>query len=97
MTAGPSYPARFLTEQLEQASPDLMRDLLTTFVNALLSAQADWPSIIRLVGAALAEQHDEWAEGRRYLGLDVLARAQAVDTRTTVEGVTEPELQALTA
>jgi putative transposase len=42
MTAGPSIdPARFLTEQLDQASPDLMRDLLTTFVNALLSAQAD--------------------------------------------------------
>ncbi len=31
--------------------------------------------IIRLVGAALAEQHDEWAERRHYLGLDVLARA----------------------
>jgi hypothetical protein len=28
------------------------------------------------VGAVLAEQHDEWAEGRRYLGLDVLARAR---------------------
>ena len=42
MTAGPSIdPARFLNEQLAQASPDLMRDLLTTFVNALLSAQAD--------------------------------------------------------
>ena len=31
-------------------------------------------SLIRLVGAVLAEQHDEWTEGRRYLGLDVLAR-----------------------
>jgi putative transposase len=56
----------------------------------------DRTSIIRLVGAVLAEQHDECAEGRRYLGLDVLARAQAVDT-TTVEEVTEPDLQALTA
>jgi putative transposase len=27
--------------QLAQASPDLMRDMLTSFVNALLSAQAD--------------------------------------------------------
>ena len=42
MTAGPSIdPARFLSEELGQASPDLMRELLTTFVNALLSAQAD--------------------------------------------------------
>ena len=32
-------------------------------------------AIIRLVGGVLAEQTDEWAEGRRYLGLEVLARS----------------------
>ena len=36
----------------------------------------DRTSLIRLVGAVLAEQHDEWAEGRRYLGLDVLAKSR---------------------
>jgi putative transposase len=36
----------------------------------------DRASLIRLVGAVLAEQHDEWAEGRRYLGLDVLAKSR---------------------
>jgi transposase-like protein len=33
-------------------------------------------AIIRLVGGVLAEQTDEWAEGRRYLGLDVLTRSR---------------------
>lgn len=33
-------------------------------------------SIVRLVGAVLAEQTDEWAEGRRYLGLDILAKSR---------------------
>ncbi len=36
----------------------------------------DRNSAIRLIGAVLAEQHDDWAEGRRYLGLDVLARSR---------------------
>jgi hypothetical protein len=34
-------PARFLHEHLESASPDLLRHLLTTFINTLMSAEAD--------------------------------------------------------
>lgn len=46
-------------------------------------------AIVRLVGAVLAEQTDEWAEGRRYLGLDILARS-----RVNLVPDTEPEIGA---
>jgi hypothetical protein len=42
----------------------------------------------------LAEQHDEWIEGRRYLGIDVLARAQTITAHETTTGAELPELQA---
>jgi len=58
----------------------------------------DRNSIIRLVGAVLAEQHDEWAEQRRYFGLDALAAAHRVgQPDTDTEEVTGPDLHALTA
>ncbi len=42
MTVNPSIdPARLLEDQLAQASPDLLRELLGTFINTLLSAEAD--------------------------------------------------------
>jgi putative transposase len=42
MTAGSSIdPAGFLHEHLEQASPDLLRELMEGVVNRLLSADAD--------------------------------------------------------
>ncbi len=48
----------------------------------------------------LAEQHDEWAEGRRYLGLDVLKRARLTtvpEPDATPEEVTNNDVPALSA
>ena len=51
MTAPSSIdPARFLHEQLASASPDLLRSMLTTFINTLMSAEAD-----AVCGAAYGE------------------------------------------
>ena len=45
------------------------------------------PSIIRLVGALLAEQHDEWAIARRYMSLESLAQARI----RAIEPVEQPQ------
>lgn len=57
-------------------------------------------ALIRLVGAVLAEQHDEWIEGRRYLGLEILAKARITavpDPATTPEEVPTSDIPALSA
>ncbi|WP_348665966.1 transposase, partial [uncultured Microbacterium sp.] len=83
MTAGPSIdPAQFLTEQLSQASPDLMRDLLTTFVNALLSAQAD-----AVCGAGYGERTPERVNSRNGY------RHRDLDTRVGTLDVAVPKLR----
>ena len=53
-------------------------------------------AITRLVGAVLAEQTDEWAEGRRYLGLDILAKSRLTIV-TNDDTLEKEELPALTA
>ena len=58
----------------------------------------DRNSLIRLVGAVLAEQHDEWTEGRRYLGLDVLTRSRLILVPDPAQEVPHPgDMQALSA
>src|SRR6201990_3749522 len=54
----------------------------------------DRDALIRLVGAVLAEQHDEWIESRRYLGLDVLSKSRADQGSPTEQEATPAALTA---
>ncbi|GAA2559064.1 IS256 family transposase [Pseudonocardia hydrocarbonoxydans] len=76
MTAPSSIdPAQFLHEQLSQASPDLLRQMLTTFINTLMSAEAD-----AVCGAGWGERSDARTNTRNgYRHRDFDTRAGTID------------------
>jgi transposase-like protein len=57
----------------------------------------DRTALIRLVGAVLAEQHDEWTEMRRYIGLDILAKSRLTLITTPDDTEQEVTIPAITA
>ena len=76
MTASSSIdPARFIDDHLEQASPDLLRSMLSTFVQALLSADAD-----AVCGASYGQPSPERTASRNgYRHRDWDTRAGTID------------------
>src|SRR4028119_1630910 len=84
MTAPSSIdPAHFLHEQLAQASPDLLRQMLTTFINTLMAAGAD-----AVCGAGYGERSSERTNVRNGY------RGPEFDTRAGTLEVAIPKLRA---
>jgi len=75
-------PARLLEEQLAKASPDLLRELLTTFVNTLMSAGAD-----SVCGAAYATTSPDRVNRRNGY------RAREFDTHAGTLDLAVPKLR----
>lgn len=83
MTAPSSIdPSRFLHEQLGSASPDLLRSMLTTFMNTLMSAEAD-----AVCGAPYGESSPERVNVRNGY------RPREFDTRAGTPEVAIPKLR----
>ncbi len=76
MTAPSSIdPAHFLHEQLAQASPDLLRQMLTTLINTLMSAEAG-----AVCGAGYGERSEQRTNTRNgYRSRDFDTRAGTLD------------------
>lgn len=71
----PIDPTKLLSDQLAGASPDLLRNLLSTFVQTIMSAEAD-----ALCGAGYGERSDERVNHRNgYRHRDFDTRVGTID------------------
>ena len=70
MAANPHHidPTAYMEELLTQASPDLMRQMLTDFINQILSAQAD--TVCGADYATVSPQRTNTRNGYRHRDLD---------------------------
>src|SRR3954469_11126254 len=90
MTVDPSIdPARMLEEHLAQASPDLLRELLGSFINTLLSAEAD--AVCGAEYGAVSPERTNRRNGYRHRDFDTRAGTIDVAIPKLREGTYFPE------
>ena len=87
MTVNPSIdPARMLEEQLDQASPDLLRQMLQVFINTLLGVEAD-----AVCGAAYGQSSPERVNSRNgYRHRDFAPAPSTSRSRSCARAPTSP-------
>ena len=68
-------PTKYLEELLTQASPDLMHQMLTDFINQILPAQAD--TVCGAEYATVSPQRTNSRNGYRHRSLDT--RVESID------------------
>ncbi|WP_197516565.1 transposase, partial [Nocardia sp. 852002-51101_SCH5132738] len=78
----PIDPSAMLSEQLAVASPDLLRNMMSTFIQAMMSAEAD-----TVCGAGYGERSDERVNSRNGY------RHRDFDTRVGTIDVAIPKLR----
>src|SRR4051812_40533978 len=89
MTVNPSIdPARMLEEHLAKASPDLLRELLGSFINTLLSAEAD--AVCGAEYGASSPERTNRRNGYRHRDFDTRAGTIDVAIPSSAKAPTSP-------
>lgn len=89
-----SFPRDVCGPRSGRTTPRRLNREIRRRTDSVGSSRTD--AVVRLVGAVLAEQTDEWAEGRRYLGLELLARCReplTTEQETVMSTEVMPTLQ----
>ena len=79
-------PARLLEEQLAQASPELLRELLQTCINTLISADADADAVCGAEYGTVGPEPVNRRNGYRHRDFDTRAGSIEVAVPTLLQG-----------